>query len=467
MHILPKSLFGRLILVLLTGLILAQLISAFILLRDRGQVLYESVRKNLITHTAGIVRLLDSLPAESRLQLVPLLGGTDFNITLSAQPKSNQKPSQETWDTSDVVLNELAKRLPNNSKILVAVKPSIMEQRMPEMHRRHMMDQNSMSGPWAYMHGLHNMARSFHIQVRLQDGSWVIFERQVSEDIFNWPIRLLIALGVLLISAIVISFIGVRSVVRPLHNLRQAVEGLGKDIKQAPLNETGPAEVKDTARAFNTMQRRLKNYIEDRAEILSAVSHDLKTPLTRIRLRTDLMDDDELRIKTQKDLDDMEAMVSSTLDFMRGTETREPSQALDLMALLESIQENVLEAGGKVKLSGQLAEPYTGKHLALKRCLMNLVENAVRYGKEANISVTQSDDEIMISISDKGPGIPEKSLQKVFDPFFRLESSRAQQTGGTGLGLGIARNIARAHGGDLILQNSLNGGLTAQLTLPV
>ncbi|MEG7525393.1 MAG: ATP-binding protein [Chromatiales bacterium] len=310
------------------------------------------------------------------------------------------------------------------------------------------------------------MARLSHIQVQLQDGSWVHFEHGLSERLFDWPTRLLIVLAVLLISVILLSLIGVRSLIRPLRELRQAAEGLGRDIRQPPLDETGPTEVRETAKAFNTMQTRLKNYIEDRAGILAAVSHDLKTPLTRMRLRTDLMEDEELRVKTQKDLDDMESMVSATIDFMRGTETSESSRRLDLMALLESIQEDALEAGGNVQLLGQVTRFYNGKPLALKRCIVNLVENAVRYGGQTDIRVEDAEEAVVISICDRGPGIPEDALKKVFDPFFRLENSRAQHTGGTGLGLGIARNIARAHGGELVLYNRSEGGLCVKLSLP-
>ena len=323
-----------------------------------------------------------------------------------------------------------------------------------------------MEGPWAYMHGLHAMARFFHIQVQLQDGTWVRFERGLPEQLFDWPARLLIVLGVLLASVILLSLVGVRSLIRPLRDLRQAAEGLGRDIHQLPLPETGPTEVRETARAFNTMQSRLKRYIEDRAGILAAVSHDLKTPLTRIRLRIEMMDDEELRAKTEKDLAEMESMVSTTLEFMRGSETTEPNQRLDLMALLESIQQDASEAGGQVYLSEQPIAPYDGKPLALKRCIVNLVENALRYGGQADIAVEESGKSLIISICDKGPGIPAELLQRVFDPFFRLESSRAQHTGGTGLGLGIARNIARAHGGDIELHNRSGGGLCAKIMLP-
>lgn len=466
MRVIPSSLYGRLLLVMLSGLILAQLLSAFILLRDRGQVLYDSIRESLLIRTSGIVILLNSLPSTDRKQLVPLLTSPDLRINLSDRPIATTDPGQDSNPASLVVRNQLRERLPRDIEVRVAIEDPMMESQMPTMHHRHMMGGGQMSGPWAYLHGLHAKAQFYHIQAKLQDGSWVSFQRGFSERLFDWPTRLLIVLGISTSSVLLLSFIGVRSVIRPLLKLRQAADGLGKDIKQPPLKETGPTEVKDTARAFNTMQIRLKNYIEDRAGILAAVSHDLKTPLTRIRLRTDLMDDRVVRTKTQKDLDDMESMVSATLDFMRGTEAREPSQRMDLMSLLESIREDFHEAGETVELREETIEPYQGKPLALKRCFVNLVENAVRYGGQANISVVDLREKVVISIRDNGPGIPESAIQRVFDPFYRLETSRAQHTGGTGLGLGIARNIARAHGGDLVLQNRLEGGLCAELTLP-
>ena len=466
MRILPKSLFGRLVLLLLTGLVLAQTLSAFILLRDRGQVLYESIRENMIVRTAGIVRLLDSLPIADRQKMISLLSGPDLQIALSKRVALVPQADQDSIHASEWVQQRLRKRLPQHKNILVTVEGSVMEPQTPSIHRRHMMMSGPMSGPWAYMHGVHAMARFFHIQIALEDGTWVNFQHGVPKESFDWPGRLIIVLTVLLASVISLSLVGVRLLIHPLHALRQAAEGLGKDIRQSPLEEAGPIEVRATAKAFNTMQARLKSYIEDRSGILTAVSHDLKTPLTRIRLRSELMEDEELKTKIGKDLDDMEKMVGATLDFMRGTEIREPTQPLDLVALLESIQEDALEAGKSIKLGELSIAPYQGKPLALKRCIVNLVDNAVRYGQEAMIATEDSGTAVIVKIFDKGPGIPEEAMKKVFDPFFRLESSRTQQTGGSGLGLGIARNIARAHGGDLILSNLNNGGLCATLTLP-
>lgn len=466
MNILPKSLFGRLVLVLLTGLILAQLLSAFILLRDRGQVLYKSIRENMIVRTVELIRLLDAIPSQNRQELIPILNSPELNIVLLNQPTSSALDTRESDITSVMIKQQLLKRLKMDTDIRVSIKSTFMERQMSTMHRRHMMDDNHMPGPWVYMHGLHNLARFFHIEVQLTDGSWVSFERSVSDQLFSWPTRLVIVLSLLLFSVTILSLISVRSIIQPLRDLRLAADGLGKDIQQPPLQVTGPSEVKATAKAFNTMQSRLKNYIEDRASILAAVSHDLKTPLTRIRLRTDLMNDEELRTRTQDDLDDMESMLSATLEFMRGTETREPNQRLDLVALLESIQEDALETGGNVQFHGSATGAYEGKPLALKRCIVNLVENAVRYGGHTEISIDDNPEEVVISICDNGPGIPENDLQKVFDPFFRLETSRSINTGGTGLGLGIARNVARAHGRDLILNNRPEGGLCAKLILP-
>jgi len=318
----------------------------------------------------------------------------------------------------------------------------------------------------AVMHGVHAMASRFLVQVRLRDGTWVRFERQVPEGLFDWPMRLLSTLGILLLGVTLLSLIAVRLVVKPLRELRLAADALGKDIRRPPIPETGPVEVAETSRAFNTMQRRLKRFVEDRARILAAVSHDLKTPLTRLRLRVDLLDDEDLGEKIRRDLDDMQAMVDATLDFMRGTEGREENRLLDLMALLESMVDDVNEAGERARLRGQISQPYRGRPLSLKRCIGNLLDNALRYAGEADIEVRDTENAVTLTVADRGPGVPPEALDKVFEPFFRMESSRARLSGGTGLGLSIARNIARAHGGDLVLRNRTEGGLIAELTLP-
>jgi len=196
------------------------------------------------------------------------------------------------------------------------------------------------------------------------------------------------------------------------------------------------------------------------------MSHDLKTPITRMRLRTEMLEDEAARGKFAKDLDEMESMVSQTLDFMRDANSSEAVQRVDLMALIESLQTDYRDTGDTVEIEGGIDEPYPCRPHALRRCLTNVVDNAIRYGKRATVRVEEDAGRIAIRILDEGPGIPQGEIEKAFEPFFRGEASRSRETGGTGLGLGIARNIARAHGGELVLRNRPEGGLEATLTLP-
>ena len=265
-----------------------------------------------------------------------------------------------------------------------------------------------------------------------------------------------------------VSFVAVRWMTRPLSQLAVAADELGKDIQRAPLQEKGPTEVRRAARAFNTMQARLSRFVEERTRILAAISHDLKTPITRMRLRLEKVSDSVVRDKLERDLSEMQILVQGSLDFMRGMALREKTQRLDINALLESLRDDAQDMGQSVRIRGTAAAPYLGKPLALKRCFVNLIENAIRYGREAEIEVRDSEAELQIVITDKGPGLPDDTLEKVFEPFYRIEASRNPKTGGTGLGLSIARNIARGHGGELRLENSAEDGegLRAVLTLP-
>jgi signal transduction histidine kinase len=302
-------------------------------------------------------------------------------------------------------------------------------------------------------------------EVQLRDGSWVNFDHPRPWHASDRPWRLLAGLAVLLVSVIVLSLLAVRLVTRPLTTLANAAGELGRDIRHAPIPEQGPLEVQRAARAFNEMQAQLVRYVEDRTRLLTAISHDLKTPITRLRLRAELLADETLRAKFVRDLQEMETLANRTLDFLRGLDTAETSQSLDIMALLESVEEDAIETGQDVKLEGKVSHPFKGRPQALRRCLENLVNNAVRYGKCARIFVQENDIDLVIRIRDTGPGIPENELARVFDPFYRLDAARSD-VDGNGLGLGIARNIAVLHGGTLELLNHPEGGLEAVLKLP-
>jgi signal transduction histidine kinase len=458
--LIPRSLFGRLTLVLLTGLTLTVLLSAWVQMRDRGRALYEAMHQDVIERTVDIVRLLDALPPAEREHLLPILSGPQARISLATGPLSMPSGDDDTAPAR-LVEQQLRARLGARAEIRVSLSGYVMS---GPMEGPVMMGMGNRAA--AIMHGVHAMASRFFIQVRLGDGSWVWFERGLPGRLFDWPVKMLITLGILLVGVTALSLVAVRWIVQPLADLRRAADALGKDIHRPPLPETGPVEVAETARAFNRMQRRIGRFVEDRARILAAVSHDLKTPITRLRLRADLLDDEELGEKICRDLEEMQAMVEETLAFMRGTDEHEQTRPIDLTALLESLIEDAGETGRGVRLEGAIERPYLGRPLALKRCIGNLLSNALRYGREVEVSVQDSAQSVTLRILDSGPGIPTDAIEKIFDPFFRLEGSRGRDSGGTGLGLGIARDIARAHGGDLMLSNRPEGGLIAELRLP-
>ncbi|OSM05278.1 putative sensor signal transduction histidine kinase [Magnetofaba australis IT-1] len=307
---------------------------------------------------------------------------------------------------------------------------------------------------------------AFVAQVQLRDGQWAAFYHDMPEALFESPTRLLASLALVSAALFLITFVVVRLATRPLSMLATAARGLGEDIQRPPLIECGAREMREAARALNAMQARIQRYVQERTHLLAALSHDLKTPMTRLRLRAEMLDDEALREKILRDVGEMEAMTSSSLDFIRGMEGSEESQQTDLNAMLETLCEEHRDMGRDVRLMSSQIPPVNIKPNSIKRCLDNLVSNAVAYGERAYIRAGYGRHGLHIVVADDGPGIPEAELEEVFEPFVRLETSRNRRSGGTGLGLGIARNIVRAHHGELTLKNRPEGGLEAILFLP-
>ncbi|WP_245844928.1 ATP-binding protein [Noviherbaspirillum humi] len=257
-----------------------------------------------------------------------------------------------------------------------------------------------------------------------------------------------------------------RMATAPVKRLAQAATALGGDMERPPLPEAGATEIRQAAAAFNAMQSRIRRHIRQQTHMLAAITHDLQTPLTRMRLRLEKVGDEELRGKLLGDLSAMQGMVREGLDLARSLDASEPVQRLDLDSLVDSVCTDASDAGQAVSFSGSTGMSLPGRPLALRRCLTNLVDNAAKYGRRADVTVQRGPGVVLVSVRDHGPGIPEDQLEKVFDPFYRLETSRSRDTGGTGLGLAIARNIAEQHGGKIELRNRADGGLEAILTLP-
>lgn len=478
MRLLPRSLFARLVLVLLAGLASAQLLSLAIHMRDRGELLLQASGRQSAQRIADIVRLLDPADAQGRRQMVKVLDAAPMRVSLAQgliTPAGETAASSARAAAFGTVLRELlGEPWPVVTAIAYESPVGMTGWDGPgrgasgPMHggygRPH-------GGPYGgpYGAGMHMPAQAglgFVAQVRLGDGTLVTFDARQGQAQAGWPLRLLLSLAVLLVAVVVLSLVAVRWATRPLNALADAADALGRNIDRPPMPETGPTEVARAARAFNTMQSRLSANLRERTSVLAAMSHDLKTPVTRLRLRAEMLDDPQLRHKFSSDLQELEAMVTATLDFLRGTAGNEPLQPVDVGALLESLQADLAETGGEVRIERHAARPYPGHPTALKRCVRNLVENAVKYGQRATIAVDDDAQRLKISISDEGPGIAPADLERVFEPFERLEGSRNRDSGGTGLGLTIARSIAQAHGGQLTLHNRAGGGLEARLTLP-
>ncbi|MHB8167594.1 MAG: ATP-binding protein [Sulfuricella sp.] len=258
-----------------------------------------------------------------------------------------------------------------------------------------------------------------------------------------------------------------RMSIQPLRQLAQAATELGRNIEQPPLAERGPTEVRHAASAFNTMQAQIRRYLQERTQMLAAITHDLQTPLTRIRLRLEKVQDKELQARLVEDLSAVQTMIKDGLDLARSMNSEEPMQRTDFDSILDSVCADAAEAGQDVTLSGLTGISIAAQPNAMRRCLTNLIDNAVKYGGYARVTASRDNHKVIVQVRDGGPGIPENMLEAVFDPFFRLEVSRSRDTGGTGIGITIARNIAEKHGGTLYLLNHPDGGLMATLELPI
>ncbi|HEY1044365.1 MAG TPA: ATP-binding protein [Telluria sp.] len=305
------------------------------------------------------------------------------------------------------------------------------------------------------------------VNVRLRDGDMVRLEvlpPRVPPKSAQTDYSITITLFTLSIA--LLAYAVARMSTRPLKRLAEAARALGEDINREPLKPAGASEIRQATAAFNAMQARIRQHIAQRTQMLAAITHDLQTPLTRLRLRLEKVQDHELQERLRGDLDAMQAMVREGLELARSTDTSEAMCSLDLDSLLDSVCSDASDSGQAVTLEGRASMALMGRPMALRRCFGNVIDNAVKYGHQAEVSVERQAGRAVVRIRDRGPGIPEGELARVFEPFYRLEGSRSRESGGTGLGLPIALNIVEQHGGSISLANHPEGGLVATLVLP-
>src|SRR3569833_406464 len=305
----------------------------------------------------------------------------------------------------------------------------------------------------------------YDARIKFPDGYSTVFRVTRYSRGAPLPRGLFMNLALLVLVLSIALWVVARSITRPLSELAKAADSVGRDLRQPKLAESGARELRNAARAFNTMQDRMQRYLDSRSRVLAAMSHDLKTPLTRLRLQVEMLDAAAAQVKLGRQLDEMESMVHVALALFRGLDDNEAFTAIDINEMLATLQSEFAEMNAQVTLHGQANRSILGKPQALRRCLTNLIANAVKFGSQATV-IVEDGTSLVIRIRDEGPGIPDEELERVFEPFYRLESSRNRDTGGCGLVLSIARDVIQAHGGSLVLRNLPVRGLEAIVTLP-
>jgi signal transduction histidine kinase len=316
---------------------------------------------------------------------------------------------------------------------------------------------------WADEH----LERPYTLIIQLPDGSWVQFSVPTRRWGLDPFIRNLIVIVMALLSTLIVALIATRHLATPLERFAQGARRFGKDFRAPPIAVVGPHEIRQAILAFNAMQAQIQHFLNDRTQMLAAISHDLRAPLTRMRLRGEFIEDAEQQTRLFRDVDEMQAMVNSALDFFRDDARLEPATAFDLAELLLTVVDDFKDAGTEVTYEGPARLVHIGRPIGLKRALSNLVDNAIKYGGEAGVRLQAEDDRVQIQVIDRGPGIASEYQEQVFTPFFRIEGSRNKNTGGVGLGLPTARATVLEHGGSLTLQNRTAGGLKVRVVLPV
>lgn len=433
----PDTIVGRAVAILLVALALSHLLSMVwyqSYLSYQADLADERVTAERI---AAVKQAVMALPPEERESAAHSLSGRGLTAHWSAIPLVEQA------STRDDRIDMLARRL---------------QQLVPGI------DGNGLRV--AYAAKGYGADHVLLVSTRLPDGSWINARATALSALDRQDRHFIVPTTLMSLAILAVSIYLVRVCTAEFRSIARAARRLGVDVTAPPLPIHGPEEVREAATAFNEMQGRIRALVTDRTQMLAAISHDLRSPITTIRLRAEFIEEGEERDRILAQLDEMEAMVSATLSFLRDDGGREGTKVVDISALLATICDDLSDAGRPAYFQGPTGVTIRCRPIGLKRALANLIENAVKYGASATVILETLPDRLVISIDDEGRGIPDTELETVFNPFYRLEESRNRETGGFGLGLTVARSVIKGHGGDLVLENRPSGGLRALITLP-
>lgn len=466
-----RSLAAQFIALTLAALLISQALAFLISWDERSKALASAAKIEFFSRGASITRLLESIPPSLREQA--LLASETRYTKFWLTDREPENPGAWRLDAA----GQMSRKLEN----LVNVKHSLpwaMPSKPQLPDAREVASKNNdeeWTTPSSILWSLPQPAKSLYfdgrrgygLTVQLGDGRWLNVAYYQENVGGWWTSKSLTSVG---LTALILALIGIliaSRISRPLRNLARSAEALGRGENLPPLSEEGPEEIRRTAEAFNEMQGRLHRFVEDRTRMLAAIGHDLRTPLTTLRLRTEFVTDQDIQQKMLSTIDELQAMTEAAIAFARGQSTEEETRAMELEALIGSICDDYADLGHPVTFVEGVRMTYRCRPDGLRRAVRNLVENAVRYGGEATVFIQHTAATVDIVIEDRGPGIPDTMKEKVFAPFFRLEASRNRDTGGIGLGLSIARAVARQHGGDISFVTSSAGiGMRAVISLP-
>ncbi len=438
-RLLPRTFAGQTVLLLVVGLSLSHALSVVFHQHDREMLLAATGGSEFAHRVAATARSLGAVPPQVRPVVVDAVQAPDLRLSLHDGPPD---PSADDADW-----------------------------RAEYVHR---LVAEALSG-WPYVEDLRVALREgpsgalMVARVPVAEGAWLMAEGAlVAQDApSSLSMDIMVSTLIMFVAVLVAAIWAARRLTRPLRDMALAADRLGRDVTAPPLREDGPEEVKRAAEAFNRMQTRLRRLVEDRMQMLAAISHDLRTPITLLRLRAEFMEDAAEQAKTLHTLDEMAEMVNSLLAFAREEAAEEDMRVVDLAALVETVCADLTDAGAKVTCNPAEPLPVSCRVSAVRRAVTNLVGNATRHGGEAAVLLEATSSQVRIIVEDDGPGIPDEELEQVFRPFYRVERSRNRDTGGVGLGLAVVRSIARQHGGEACVENRPQGGLRAVISLPL
>jgi signal transduction histidine kinase len=449
MRMLPASLSARLLIAMFGSIFAAQLVGSVVFLYDHQ---IQTARWSAIgwsVRVIDLVRMLDTMDAPARTLALQAIADKNTDKEQPSARPTSQNADAEFMRSFRQRVAQL--RSSNNA---IAIGPS-QAGFAPDIELDTLPELPAVGKPLFY-----------DVRVPFADGASLklrlrVIDRAVplAYHIYLFPLALMAAL-----------FLGTwgisRGVTVPLSRLSTAADALGRGLPQQPLVEEGPRELRRAAHAFNSMQDRLRRYLDSRTRVVAAMSHDLRTPITRMMLRVEAVSDPTVQLKLTQDLEEMQQMVHGALDMLQGLQSSEPIRPINVDALLLALRDDYQDLGFSVTVSGSLREPLAARPQAWRRLLTNLLDNCRKFASRAWLEVEERAQDVIFRVKDDGPGIPEELLERVLEPYYRVEGSRGKATGGIGLGLSIARDIAQAHGGDLRLRNLVGGGLEATVSVP-